>query len=268
MPVGIKADLPVEVPQSMLATLCSKPRYGYQIKFNGEYRTICKYADGSIADFNREGNVGKGLPPALVAALKKHPLPQFVIAGELVGNRTFHLFDALILGDLTLAAEGYGVREVAYHAKFDDFSKLIIPVETARIELAKAELAIQAMEDGCEGIIIRDMQAPYVEGESRQHMKVKFWKTLEAIVMGASSHSKNSVRLGCYDDQGKLHEICGASTLGKKFTPRRGDIVEVKYNKGTRNLHIMEISMQRIRDDKRPEQCLLSQIVVNKDFRQ
>jgi hypothetical protein len=44
-------------------------------------------------------------------------------------------------------------------------------------------------------------------------------------------------------------------------------VVEVKYNKGTRNMHIMEIHMERIRTDKMPAECLLSQIVVNKDFR-
>ncbi len=265
MPTGIKADLPYEVPQSTLITLCPNSDYGYQIKYNGEYRTICKYADGTIQDFNREGNVGKGLPSSLIAALKKHPLSQFVIAGELVANRMFYLFDALIFDDLMLGTEGYGVREIAYHAKFDEFSKLIVPVYTARTQGAKAELAIQALNDGCEGIIIRHMIASYVEGESHQHMKVKFWKTLEAVVIGPDPKGHHSVRIGCYDEHGKLHEICGVKILD--IHPKKGDVVEVKYNKGTRNLHIMEIHLERIRDDKAARECTLDQIVVNKDFR-
>lgn len=267
MAIGIRAELPVEVDQSFLPRLCADPNSGYQEKYNGEYRTICKDSKG-IHDFNRNGEAGKGLPPALVTALKKHPLPQFVIAGELVGGKIFRLFDALILGDLTIIGSPYEYREAAYHAAFDGCSKVIMPVYTARTHEQKAALAIGLLEGGAEGVIIRDMRAPYVEGESGQHKKVKFWKTLEAIVLGASPRSKNSVRLGCYDDRGVIHEICGASTIGKKFTPKRGNVVEVKYNKGTRNMHIMEVSMQRIRTDKRPEQCLLSQIVINKDFRQ
>lgn len=263
--MAIRADLPVEVDKAVLTRYCPDPRWGYQEKFNGEYRTICKDSNG-IHDFNRNGDPAKGLPSDLIAALKNHPLHQFIIAGELVGNKTFKLFDALILGDEICGANSYEHREAAYHREFDGFSKLIVPVYTARTHEAKAQLVIQLLEDGAEGVIVRDMTAPYVEGESGQHKKVKFWKTLEAIVVGPSPRHKNSVRLGCYDDRGILHEICGASTIGKPSV-KKGDVVEVKYNKGTRNLHIMEISIQRVRTDKLPAKCLLSQIVVNKDFR-
>lgn len=263
---SILAELPIEVEKSTLARLYPDTRRGYQEKFNGEYRTICKDSNG-IHDYNRNGEAGKGLPSDLVAALKKHPLHQFVIAGELVGNQRLHLFDALILGNETIAGGTYEYREAQYHAQFDGFDKLILPVYTARTKEAKVALVERLMQDGAEGVIVRDMLAPYVEGESGQHKKVKFWKTLEAIVMGPSKNHKNSVRLGCYDNAGVLREICGASTIGKPVVVI-GDIVEVKYNKGTRNLHIMEISIQRVRTDKRPDRCTLSQIVVNKDFRQ
>jgi len=262
----ILADLPVEADKAILTRLAPDSRWGYQEKYNGEYRTICKDSSG-IHDFNREGNPAKGLPSDLIAALLKHPLPQFIIAGELVGNRKLKLFDALILGDEICAPETYEYRETRYHQEFDGYSDLILPVVTARTQGTKDKLVAQLIEEGAEGVIVRDMWAPYVEGESGQHKKVKFWKTLEAIVMGQSKKHKNSVRLACYDDRGILHEICGASTIGKPAV-KQGDIVEVKYNKGTRNLHIMEISIQRVRTDKRPERCLLSQIVVNKDFRQ
>lgn len=261
----ILADLPVEADKAILTRLCPDPLWGYQEKFNGEYRTICKDSSG-IHDFNREGDPAKGLPSDLIAALLKHPLPQFIIAGELVGNKSLKLFDALILGDEICAPETYEYRESRYHQEFDGYSNLILPVVTARTMEAKAQLVMQLLEDGAEGVIVRDMMAPYVEGKSGQHKKVKYWKTLEAIVVGPSKKHRNSVRLACYDDRGVLHEICGASTIGKEPV-KKGDIVEVKYNKGTANLHIMEISMQRVRTDKRPEQCLLSQIVVNKDFR-
>ena len=263
--MAIRADLPVEVDKAVLTRYCPDPRWGYQEKFNGEYRTICKDSNG-IHDFNRNGDPAKGLPSDLIAALKNHPLHQFVIAGELVGNRSLKLFDALILGDVNYAADAYQVRETRYHMEFDGYSKLIAPVYTARTMETKAQLVIQLLEEGAEGVIVRDMTASYVEGKSGQHLKVKFWKTLDAVVIGPDPKGHHSVRLGCFDDlTGTLHEVCGAKILD--FHPKKGDVVEVKYNKGTRNMHIMEIHMERIRSDKRPAECLLSQIVVNKDFR-
>jgi len=263
--LAIRADLPVEVDKAVLTRLCPDPRWGYQEKFNGEYRTICKDSNG-IHDFNRNGDPAKGLPSDLIAALKNHPLHQFVIAGELVGNRSLKLFDALILGDVNYASDAYEIRETRYHMEFDEYSKLILPTYTARTMETKAQLVIQLLEEGAEGVIVRDMTAPYVEGKSGQHLKVKFWKTLDAVVIGPDPKGHHSVRLGCFDDlTGTLHEVCGAKILN--FHPKKGDVVEVKYNKGTRNMHIMEIHMERIRSDKRPAECLLSQIVVNKDFR-
>ena len=263
--MAIRADLPVEVDKAVLTRLCPDPRWGYQEKFNGEYRTICKDSNG-IHDFNRNGDPAKGLPSDLIAALKNHPLHQFVIAGELVGNRSLKLFDALILGDVNYASDAYEIRETRYHMEFDEYSKLILPTYTARTMETKAQLVIQLLEEGAEGVIVRDMTAPYVEGKSGQHLKVKFWKTLDAVVIGPDPKGHHSVRLGCFDDlTGTLHEVCGAKILN--FHPKKGDVVEVKYNKGTRNMHIMEIHMERIRSDKRPAECLLSQIVVNKDFR-
>jgi ATP-dependent DNA ligase len=262
--LAIRADLPVEVDKAVLTRLCPDPRWGYQEKFNGEYRTICKDSSG-IHDFNRNGDPAKGLPSDLIAVLKNHPLHQFIIAGELVGNKTFKLFDALILGDEICGASSYEHREARYHQEFDGFSKLIQPVYTARAHEAKAQLVIQLLEDGAEGVIVRDMTASYVEGKSGNHFKVKFWKTLDAVVLGPDPKGHHSVRLACYDDRGILREVCGAKILD--FHPKKGDVVEVKYNKGTRNMHIMEIHMERIRTDKVPAECLLSQIVVNKDFR-
>jgi ATP-dependent DNA ligase len=262
--LAIRADLPVEVDKATLTRLCPDPRWGYQEKFNGEYRTICKDSNG-IHDFNRNGDPAKGLPSDLIAVLKNHPLHQFVIAGELVGNRSLKLFDALVLGNANYATMAYEVRETRYHMAFDDYHKLIVPTYTARTQETKAALALQLLEEGAEGVILRDMLAPYVEGKNGQHKKVKFWKTLDAVVLGPDPKGHHSVRLACYDERGTLREICGAKILD--FHPKKGDVVEVKYNKGTRNNHIMEIHMERIRTDKLPVECLLSQIVVNKDFR-
>jgi len=261
--LAIRADLPVEVDKAVLTRLCPDPRWGYQEKFNGEYRTICKDSNG-IHDFNRNGDPAKGLPSDLIAALKNHPLHQFVIAGELVGNRSLKLFDALILGDVNYVADAYQVRETRYHMEFDKYSKLILPTYTARTMETKAQLVIQLLEEGAEGVIVRDMTAPYVEGKSGQHMKVKFWKTLDAVVIGPDPKGHHSVRLGCFDDlTGTLHEVCGIKLKDEKLTT--GYVVEIKYLYATSRNHIVQPQLLRRRTDKQASLCTMSQLVIGKN---
>jgi len=263
--LAIRADLPVEVDKAVLTRLCPDPRWGYQEKFNGEYRTICKDSSG-IHDFNREGDPAKGLPSDLIATLKSHPLHQFVIAGELVGNRSLKLFDALILGDVNYAADAYQVRETRYHMEFDGYSKLIAPVYTARTHEAKATLVIQLLEEGAEGVIVRDMTAPYVEGKSGQHKKVKFVKDCDVVVIGPSKKGHDSVEVGIFDMSGKLRRVCGVSLLGKPNV-KAGDVVTVKYLYASKNFHLVQPSLIRKRTDKAAQKCTIDQLVQHKDCR-
>lgn len=268
MASGIKAQLPTNIGLDGMQRLAYDLDWGWQLKYNGDRRTIKKEA-GRIQDFNRNGEPGKGLPANVIKALLEHPLQQFLIDVEFVhfcGHDTIYVFDALILGDEFIAIEEFEYREARYHAEFDGFAKCIVPVMTARTEQEKTAMFVQASQDGIEGIVAHDMRAAYEEGRSTHVYKFKFLKHLDAVVMGDDPKGKDSVRLGCFDDlTGTLHEICGARIIG--FHPKKGDVVEVRYNKGTRNLHIMEIHMERIRTDKRPAECVLSQIVVNADFR-
>lgn len=264
---GIKAQLPTNIGLDGLQRLASDPDWGWQLKYNGDRRTIKKEA-GRIQDFNRDGAPGKGLPQNIVNALLKHPLPQFLIDVEFVHfgqHNTIYVFDALILGSEFVAIEEFEYREARYHAEFDGFNKCIVPVMTARTLEEKTAMFVQAAQDGIEGIVAHDMRAIYEEGRSTHVYKFKFIKQLDAVVMGDDPKGKDSVRLGCYDEHGKLHEICGARIID--FHPKKGEVVEIRYNKGTKNLHVMEIHMERIRDDKKPRECTLDQIVVNADFR-
>lgn len=264
---GIKAQLPTNIGLDGLQRLASNPDWGWQRKYNGDRRTIKKEA-GRIQDFNRDGKPGKGLPQNIVNALLKHPLPQFLLDVEFVHfgrHDTIYIFDTLILGDEFVACEEFEYREARYHAEFDGFASCIVPVDTARTQEEKTAMFVQAAQDGCEGIVAHDMRAIYEEGRSTHAFKFKFWKTLDAVVIGADPKGHHSVRLGCYDERGTLHEICGVKIID--IHPKKGDVVEVKYNKGTKNLHIMEIHLERIRTDKSAKACTLDQIVVNEDFR-
>ena len=267
MATGIKAQLPTNISLDGLQRLASDSDWGWQFKYNGDRRTVKKEA-GHVQDFNRDGAPGKGLPQRIVDALLNHPLPQFLIDVEFVHfgrHDTIYVFDSLILGDEFVAVEPFEYREARYHAEFDNYASCIVPVFTARTPEEKTRMFVQAAQDGIEGIVAHKMSAAYEEGRSTNVFKFKFIKQLDAVCMGDDPKGKDSVRLGCYDEHGKLHEICGARIID--IHPTKGQVVEIRYNKGTKKRHVMEIHIERIRDDKKPRECTLDQIVVNADFR-
>jgi ATP-dependent DNA ligase len=260
----MRGELFTEIGLTELGRFFTSRYHGFQEKYNGQRRCICKQ-HGTIRDFNREGGRAEGLPlpKAVIKALLAHPLPEFVVEVELVKNKVF-LFDALILGAEMLVGDAYEYREARYHVEFDGFHPDIIPVKTERTEKGKRELVLRLAQTGGEGIIIRDMRKAYREGRAKQHFKFKFWKDLDAVVIGASPEGKDSVRVGVYDEHGKLHEIGGVTLKDYKLAP--GDVVTVKYLYGTRDRHIKEPSLLCKRVDKRAKDCTIDQIRINKNF--
>jgi bifunctional non-homologous end joining protein LigD len=258
-----QGELLTEITVERMLALLNDPNFGGQEKHNGERRLVTKY-EGVIRDYNRDGTPGKGLPKALVNSLLKHPLEQFEIEVELVGS-TIYVFDALMLAGTSLRNQPYEVREHCCHVTFDKFNRSIIPVTTARTREDKIRLILHLMDTQAEGVCLKNMKATYREGRANQHFKFKFWKSLDAIVIGPSPEGKDSVRVGVFNDKGVLIDICGVSLSGK-FRVKPGDVVEVKYLYATATYNVVQPSLLRKRDDKSPMECTTAQMVINKNF--
>jgi ATP-dependent DNA ligase len=259
----IKAELLRDATDDIIKRLAFDEGWVFEEKHNGDRRLIEKQGT-DIRDYNRNGDRGKGLPGSIVAALRKHPLHQFVIDVELVYDEIFP-FDTLCLGDEILAALPYSYRKSSLHAQFDGFSRHIIPVESARMLQEKVALIQRLKDINAEGFVAKELNAPYrpAENNQRYNYRYKFTKTCDCIVIGRSPKGHDSVRVGLFDSQGKLHDIGGVSLVGKENC-LPGDIVEVKYLWASRNNHIVQPRLVRKRPDKEPTQCILSQLVKGK----
>lgn len=258
--------------------------YGWQEKYNGDRRVVEKTTapNGTvrIVDYNRRGDRGKGLSPEIIAALKKHPLYQFVIDCEFVGKgiheSKLHVFDTLHLGDHNVVNEKYRTRLDYLHAALDGFHPLVAPAYTAFTPEEKLALYERLQAEFAEGFVMKDLNARYREsnrqGTARWNYKYKFVKTLDAVVIGNSTERdpkgvlRNSVRLGLYMPNGMLKDICGA-TKKSSFVLKPGDVVELAYLCGTISLDVVEPRILRPRDDKRRQDCTIDQIIVNKNWR-
>ena len=275
MPTAIYAELLQDISYKLAKQrFLNDSNWVWQEKHNGDRRLIEKSGD-RISDFNRKGEPGKGLSPEIVAALKRHPLHQFIIDCEFVSAfNELHVFDMLVAGDALIMLDKYSSRLSYLHTHFDGFDKRVLPIISAVTREEKEALVKRLLKWHAEGFAVKELSAPYREsnasGTVRYNYKVKFWKSLDAVVLGDSTkvvdgHLRDSVRLGLYTPDGKLKDICGA-TKKSRYDLKRGDVVEVKYNYGSGTLDIVQIDIINLRDDKSPEQCTIDQIVVNKNW--
>ena len=131
---------------------------------------------------------------------------------------------------------------------------------------AKAAFVAEKKAEKAEGVCFKKLDAPYKSGKNGQHKKLKFWKSLDCVVMGPNTEGHNSVDVGLYNKQGKLQRICGVSLNGKP-TAKVGQVLEIDYLYGTKTLEVVQPNLVRIRDDKRPAQCTIDQIQDNKNFK-
>jgi bifunctional non-homologous end joining protein LigD len=259
----IKSELLTEITNGEAQRYVNDDGYGCEEKHNGERRTICKDGSG-IRNFNREGEPGKRLPDAVINALKNHPLPQFVIDVEFEKGIVVVL-DALIIGDDNLTQIAYSERKKVVHKHFDNRSILIKVCKTVTGSRAKAQFLIDKMDEAAEGVVFKKLDAIWIPGKNGQHKKLKFWKSLDCVVMAPSPKQHNSVEVGLFLPNGQLHRICGVSLNGKPAA-KVGQVIEIDYLYGTRRLEVVQPNLVRIRDDKKPHQCTIDQIQINKNF--
>ena len=263
----IKAELLTETTEQHFLRMLLDGVYGFQEKHNGHRLTICKQ-NGILRPFNREGEPSsKPLHPHVKSALLNHPLSTFVLDGELVKN-TCHVFDVLYLDDEDLIHHAYEYREARYHSEFEDYSPYIQPVKTARTPQEKRVLWDAVLAHHGEGIVSKNMNAPYRQGRTDTHWKLKFWKTCDVVVMGKNPDDKDSVEIGLYDERGNLHRVSGCS-LRNKFRPKVGSVLEVRFLYATKERHIVQPTLMSIRLDKPAKACKLSQLepYINKNWR-
>jgi ATP-dependent DNA ligase len=273
LPVAIKAELLQDITYKLAKQrFLNDANWVWQEKWNGDRRLITKNGD-EICDYNRNGEKGKGLSPEVIAALRAHPLDKFIIDTEFVSAfNVLIVFDVLQFGENIIVGEQYRTRLQVLNTMFTK-GTFVQPIETAFTAEEKTALVKRLLAECAEGFCIKDLNAPYrpADNNVRYNYRMKFWKTLDAVVIGDSTKVvdgklRDSVRLGLYLPDGTLKDICGA-TKKSRYNLKPGDVVEVKYLYGTGTLDIVQIDILHLRDDKAASLCTVDQIIVNKNWR-
>jgi bifunctional non-homologous end joining protein LigD len=209
--------------------------------------------DAHVTAVNKRGTATT-CPPWLAQAVK--PLRGVRLDGELVGS-SYHVFDVLELG-------GQSIGTLPYEQRYNVLAELLAPTPLRPVPTAITRAQKQAMlnvirQQSGEGIVFKHPTKAHYSGRSPHWIKVKFTKTLSAIVLG--HNAKRSVRLGVVDGR-QVQGVGDVTVYPNQDVPVIGQVVEVRYLYAfPDSRQLFQPVLLRVRHDVRPEECGVEQLI-------
>jgi predicted DNA-binding WGR domain protein len=266
-------------------------RYRVEEKWDGWRALVSFTPDGVVAIRNRDG-VDKGRIANLsLLATALHTLGEAVPAlyegsvldGELVGP-TFAETTRLVAGgngdqgslrfvvfDLPFFA-GVDRRDTPLSLRIADLERVLAhaapPIVGSPALVPVKELAELVWAAGGEGLIIKQLDAPYLSGGRTAWQKVKRVLTADAVVIGLEpGQGKHAGTVGAlivaqHDATGALVEVARVAGFTDSFrraiTPAlKGRVVEFAYQERTTAGRYRHPRFLRLRVDKAPADCVV-----------
>ena len=312
MPLPLSPPLPPQLARSR-ARLPEGDGWAYEPKWDG-FRCVAFVDDGEVFLQSRNGKALRRYFPEL-----RFPPGRFVVDGEIVvfAEDGTQLFDALgqrihpAKSRIDMLAEETPARFIAFDllARDDDvFLELPYAERRGLLEqVVEAPMDLtpwtQDVADadpwlrGAEGVIAKELEAPYRPGERTGMVKVKRVRTIDAVVHGwrpgKAENTVGSLILALYDEGGELRVVGHTSgftakqkrelvaTLQPYETGKTGMgdpsrwandrelewrelrpelVVEVTFDHVSDGRIRHGAKIQRWREDKDPRECLIDQL--------
>jgi bifunctional non-homologous end joining protein LigD len=222
---GIRCQLLNAIDESKLSRLLTGRTHCLQEKHDGRRLMVRKQGD-TITGINRRGLV-VAIPDAIREAVEHIPF-DVLIDGEAVAD-TLRAFDLL-------EVKGNDFRKRRYIDRFASLM-MVIPsnlpalrwVSTSVDPNDKIEIYEELRATNCEGIVFKDMDAPFTPGRPNSGGTMLKFKFVESASFIVSDHNaKRSVSLCQYDKHGFAN--AGNVTIPPNHDiPAIGDVVEVRY---------------------------------------
>jgi len=260
--------------------------WGISQKVDGK-RIVVLCGDNDMKIFNRKGEEIDGkFPEALRDDLARlgHG---YLLDGELVGEK-------YVVFDLIHSPENLGITPDSMFRKRYEMLELVFgfweptqvnilpfiwvdpmvldliddplnPFESIPdpkpLQLKKKQYFDQLYKTGAEGAIFRSVESLYKFGQrSSGLLKWKFWKTADCIAYNPGREGKRSVSVALLEDGSPVDVGAVTVTESVLASIEPGTVLEVKYLYATDSRRLYQPSLLRVRDDKSPNECVISQL--------
>lgn len=271
--VGVRAQLLNPVDPDGVNALLDDAIHLAQQKLDGSRVLVHLTHEGPLAT-NRAGQATR-IAQAILDGLAELP-PGTIVDGEVVvgdDGATYWLFDVLAFGARELAAEPYARR---YEVLFDEIdpglSGPVRVVDTARAPEEKRALFERLRAARAEGIVFKRADAPHAEGRPASRgpqLKHKFVQSADVVLI---ENAGNAYRMQLRDGRGSggrwrdVGKVFSGTTnesralLDRRLSDGERVVAEVQYLYATDDDQLFQPVLVRLRDDKEPDDCRLSQL--------
>jgi ATP-dependent DNA ligase len=237
------------------------PAYGVQQKFDG-WRRLIHVERTSVTAYNREGTICEISKDILSEAKRFSIFAPLMFDAEWIREiNSLYTFDLLEFEGTDLRPEKFIDRVAHLIQVFNGQETSFIHQARTEVEQeGKVALVSQIYDLNLEGIAAKRLDSPYVIGRSPHNYKYK--RTHDASFLIIRRNQKASVDLALFDDNNRLIEVGSVQIRDKRFNGvKEGTILDVRYMHAFQNSNqIYQPRMLRIRDDLKPDSCLLSQL--------
>lgn len=198
-----------------------------------------------------------------------HAPYRMILDGEYVAHesRGLLLFDVLQVDDRDLRPKPLTERKKILREILKG-TGLEVPHTLAKTTEKIISLKNETVQKGGEGIIVKNPHSSY--GQPNSWLKLKRFDTIDCLVIDYQETQEmkrtgvaRSWSIGVYDDNGQLVNLGNVGSTVERVDPRhvkKGSVVEVRFQEVTRDRKLRAPFILRIRHDKTPEECLLSQL--------
>jgi ATP-dependent DNA ligase len=198
-----------------------------------------------------------------------HAPNRMIIDGEYVAREAkgLFLFDVLQVDNRDLRPKPLLERKKVLREILKG-TGLEVDYKIARTIEKITELRDATVKEGREGVMVKNPQSTY--GQPNSWLKLKRFDTLDVFVTGIVETKElrrtgipRSWSVAVYDDNGQIVDLGNVGSTVERVDPRKvkkGSVVEVRFQEVTRDRKLRAPFVLRIRHDKTPDECLLSQL--------
>ena len=198
-----------------------------------------------------------------------HAPDRMILDGEYVAREAkgLFLFDVIQVDDRDLRGKSLLDRKKVLREILRG-TGLEVAYTMARTAAKVMELRDETVKEGREGVMVKNPQSTY--GQPNSWLKLKRFDTVDVFVTDIvetkemrATGTPRSWSVAVYDENGTVVDLGNVGSTVERVDPRKvkkGTVVEVRFQELTRDKKLRAPFIIRIRHDKTPDECLLSQL--------